>query len=76
MNRLSPWLRGLAYCILSTIIGASVGAVAGVGIAGMLLRPEEAVVLYAGVSYGVPLGALAGLAMGVIVAVRHIRARR
>lgn len=64
-------LYGLAACGMLTLIGAFMGAVAGVGVAGLLVQPEEARVLYIGVGYGVPVGALAGLAMGLVIALRY-----
>jgi hypothetical protein len=60
MDRGRPRLIGFACWLVAGFVGAIVGAVAGVGIAGRLLRPEEAVVLVTGVTYGAPLGAVAG----------------
>jgi hypothetical protein len=72
-NTKPTMLYAVAYYVAATIIGACAGAVAGVGIAGMLLRPEEAVVLYAGVGYGFPVGAIVGLTLGIVAMVRRSR---
>ncbi len=69
-KRLNP-LYVLIFCVLASAVGAVVGAVAGVGVAGILLKPEEAVVLYAGVGYGVPVGGLVGLMFGVAALLRR-----
>jgi hypothetical protein len=76
MNSKPTWLYAVAYCVASGFIGACAGAVAGVGIAGMVLKPKEAVVLYGGVGYGVPLGALTGLTLGIVAMVRRTRKYR
>ena len=65
MKRIISWLYCIVYCVLAGGVGAFIGAVAGVGIAGLLLRPEEAVVLTSGVFFGGPVGAITGLALGV-----------
>ena len=62
MRRLAICLYGFVYSLLAAGTGAVVGIVAGVGIAASLLHPEEANILYAGVGYGGPAGALVGLA--------------
>jgi len=41
MNSVSAWLYALAYCALAACVGAFVGAVAGMGMAGILLSAEE-----------------------------------
>jgi hypothetical protein len=63
MKSLVRYLHAIAYCASTAIIGGCVGAVAGVGIAGLLMRPEEAVVLVTGVTLGGPGGALMGLSL-------------
>jgi membrane protein YqaA with SNARE-associated domain len=74
VKRKTSWLYAVAYCTLAACVGAVAGAVAGVGVAGMLHRPEEAVVLSTGIEFGSPLGALTGIALGV-VHVQRIRLR-
>ena len=46
------WLYRVVYCGLSTCLGALLGAAAGGGISGLVLRPEEAVILVSGVTFG------------------------
>lgn len=58
-------LHVVTYCLASGVVGTLVGAVAGLGIAGMVLRPEEAVVLVAGLTYGIPIGAAVGILLGI-----------
>lgn len=60
------WLYRIVYCGLSTCVGAVLGAAAGVGVCGLILRPEEAVVLVTGVKLGAPVGALGGLLLGIV----------
>jgi hypothetical protein len=66
----------MTYCVLAACIGAFVGAVVGVGVAGLLLPPEEAVVFYSGVGYGGPFGALTGLIIGIVAMLRGSRLKR
>lgn len=65
-GKLLTWLYVLAYCAAAAIVGLFVGAVAGVGIAGAFMKPEEAAVLVAGVIFGGPIGALASLAWAIM----------
>ena len=76
MNRILNWLYCIVYCALAGVVGAVIGAVAGVGIAGLLLRPEEAVVLTSGVMFGGPIGAIAGVTFGVIAMRRGLREKQ
>jgi hypothetical protein len=70
-------LYALVCCVAFGFLGAVVGAAAGVGVAGMVLRPEEATVLVTGVMYGGPLGALAGFTVaGLTFAAVGIMQRR
>jgi len=64
MSKVSLWTYSIVYCCLAMIVGGVVGAAAGVGVAGIAMKPEEAVILYAGVGYGGPLGMLVGLGLG------------
>ena len=69
-------LYALTYCLVSGVIEFVVGAVAGVGIAGILMRPEEAVILVQGVGLGGPAGAVLGGALGIIAMWRRGRTNR
>ena len=71
MKTAAAVLYAISYCLCAATIGGIVGAVAGTGIAGMLMRPEEAVILTTGVSLGGPVGVLIGLILAVIALSRR-----
>ena len=72
---ISGAVHDIAYSVLSAVIGAVVGAIFGVGIVGLFMRPEEAVVLVTGVQLGSPFVLFIGLALGLMATFRR-RQRR
>jgi hypothetical protein len=67
------FLYAIVYCVFSTVVGAVIGAILGTGLAGLLMKPEEAVVLVTGVSLGGPAGALIGFGLGLVHVSRRPR---
>lgn len=73
-------LYAFLYCVLAACVGTFVGAVAGVGVAALLLDPEkfaeEGAGVAHGVRFGIPIGALGGLALGTVAMIQRHRANR
>jgi membrane protein DedA with SNARE-associated domain len=73
MNHLLSWLYVVVYCLAAEFIGIFVGGVAGVGVATLLIEPEEAKTLVVGLAFGCPLGALIGFILGIVAMRRRLR---